>query len=169
MIKLLKQESEKFEYCEIWENEVENVICINRGTVGTKGTVDIYEIPEGQNAGAIMRQMSQEVQKNGYCPMNGSMLKLVMIRYDIAGEDISGALERRHIIEDLMDECLGLTGNGLCDGGNISRDCMSIACMVVDLDSAVKTMVEELKNNGFLEGATIIHYYGEQNRKVLYP
>lgn len=80
------------------------------------------------------------------------------------------ALKLRHSVEDLMNECLGWTGNGSCDGGDIGSGTANIFNYVVDVGKATRTIIEELKNNNLLQGAKIAYLNPDDEEYiVLYP
>ena len=83
---------------------------------------------------------------------------------------MEAALEKRHQVEDLMNECLGWTGNGFCDGGDIGSGTTNIVNYVVDVKKATQTILEELKNNNLLEGVKLAYLNPEVEEYVaLYP
>ena len=58
-------------------------------------------------------------------------------------------LEKRHRLEDRMNETLGWTGLRMCDGGSIGSGTMEVCCYVVDFDMAKKVIEEDLKGTEF--------------------
>lgn len=64
-------------------------------------------------------------------------------------------LDKRHRLEDKMNETLGWTGLGMCDGGSIGSGTMEVCCYVVDFDIAKRVIEEDLKGTEF-EGYTKI-------------
>lgn len=69
-----------------------------------------------------------------------------------------------------MNECLGWTGSGSCEGGDIGSGTVNIFNYVLDIDKATKTIIEELKNNNFLEGVKIGYLNSEDEEYIaLYP
>ncbi len=51
----------------------------------------------------------------------------------------------RERIEALLDEALGWTGNGLCDGSESGSGRVDFLCAVVDTQAAVETIVTKLR------------------------
>ncbi len=60
-------------------------------------------------------------------------------------EDIS----KRYSLEDRMQETLGWTGLGHCDGGSIGSGTMEVCCYVVDFNIAKKVIKKDLKETPF--------------------
>ena len=80
------------------------------------------------------------------------------------------ALKLRHSVEDLMNECLGWTGNGSCDGGDIGSGTANIFNYVVDVEKATQTIIEELKNNNLFDGVKIAYLNPEDEEYIaLHP
>ena len=50
-----------------------------------------------------------------------------------------------------MDETLGWTGLGHCDGGSIGSDTMEVCCLVVDFDTAAKAIEADLRGTEFAD------------------
>ena len=94
-------------------------------------------------------------------PDNNELVE-IKIRYalDNNGFGTPEDLNRRHQIEDLLDDCLMETNNGECDGGEIGNGEMIIFCYVIDPEKAVETIRKELEKHGYLEGARISYEQG---------
>ena len=58
-------------------------------------------------------------------------------------------LDKRHRLEERMDQTLGWTGLGHCDGGSIGTGTMEVCCLVVDFDIAKRVIEADLKNTEF--------------------
>ena len=65
-------------------------------------------------------------------------------------------LDKRHKLEDKMNEVLGWTGLGHCDGGSIGSGSMEACCFVVDFDVA-KNVIEKILKGTELENYTKIY------------
>jgi hypothetical protein len=79
-------------------------------------------------------------------------------------------LDKAHEIEHLFNECLGWTGNGFCDGNDIGSGCLTIFSIIVDPQSAGRTMIAELEKHGLLDGAVIAARYGsEEEYRIVHP
>jgi hypothetical protein len=72
------------------------------------------------------------------------------------GEDV----EKRHRLQERMDETLGWTGLGHCDGGSIGSGTMEVCCYVVDFEIAKKVIENDLKGTEFEDYTRI---YDENN------
>jgi hypothetical protein len=68
-----------------------------------------------------------------------------------------------------MNNCLGWTGNGLCDGGDIGSGTINIFCYVVNKDIAAKTVLEELNEEKLLDGLKIAFLNQNEEFELIYP
>ena len=61
------------------------------------------------------------------------------------GEDV----EKRYLLQDRMNETLGWTGLGHCDGGSIGSGTMEVCCYVVDFENAKNVIENDLMGTEF--------------------
>ena len=105
------------------------------------------------NPNTIIKCESKRPKREGYKTIPTSKLARIVIQYKIDGRGTTNDLDKRVQVENLMNECLGWKGLGHCDGGDIGSGTMNVFCFVVDAETAVPHVVEELKTNGALNGA----------------
>jgi hypothetical protein len=163
MLKLYRNDH----YWEAWY--ADNEVTIHWGGLGERG--EMREIPVRSRKGAqsIIEREAQQPRANGYREIEIDQLSPLAIEYPIDGMGTLRDLYKRHKIEELMDECLGWTGLGHCDGGDIGSGTINIFCFVVDHEKALPVITEELKRNHLLEGARIILFSDEDENRVLFP
>ena len=125
MIKLYKATADALLYWETWEHEGTHTI--HWGKVGETGQTK--ELRSG-----LLRNVEKSVQKEvrerlseGYAEREE--LEVLLIQYRLDSWGSVADLELRHKIEDLMNECLGWTGLGHCDGGDIGSGTVNICCL----------------------------------------
>ncbi|WP_028612869.1 hypothetical protein [Paenibacillus harenae] len=164
MIKMLNK-TDPVQYWEIWYNEDDKEINIHFGQLGAIGE----HITEAKRIGIkkLMEKRAEEKMLEGYEYLDEDELHEIMIQYK-TGEDSGDDLEIRYHVESLMDECLGWTGNGHCDGGDYGSGTMNVFCLVVDVDIAVKTIISELEQNKLLADSVIAYANGDDYISV-YP
>src|SRR4029077_7288330 len=85
----------------------------------------------------------------GFKPINVDDHAILMIEYPIEGMGTTKDLEKRHALEDRMNETLGWTGLGHCDGGSIGSGTMEVCCFVVDFETAKRVVEKDLKRTKF--------------------
>ena len=72
-----------------------------------------------------------------------------MIEYAVEGMGTTEDLDKRHRLEERMNETLGWTGLGNCDGGSIGSGTMEVCCLVVDFIVAAKVVSADLAGTEF--------------------
>lgn len=169
MIKLIKKSENNTGYWEVWEHN--KTLIVHQGTVGDTGSYNQRSLSLFENPKKAMKKLAEEFIKQGYHELDDEDLTQFVIHYDGAGGDLSKALEKRHQIENYLNECLGWTGNGDCDGGEIGlkEGDINIFCYVVDVQHAATTILDELKKNNEIDGAVLA--FSDQNEKytTVYP
>lgn len=73
----------------------------------------------------------------------------LLIEYEVDGFGTSSDLDKRYALQGLMDETLGWTGLGHCDGGSIGSGTMEVCCFVVDFELSKKVIEKDLAGTEF--------------------
>ena len=73
----------------------------------------------------------------------------LLIEYNVEGMGTREDIEKRHRLEERMDETLGWTGLGACDGGSIGSGTMEVCNFVVDFEIAKAVIESDLKGTEF--------------------
>ena len=66
-----------------------------------------------------MKELADEQLAGGYKKLDEEELIEFVLQYDYTDDQLEEALEKRHQVQEIMDEALGWSGNGHCDGGDI--------------------------------------------------
>jgi hypothetical protein len=140
------------EYWESWNEKGEAFV--RSGKVGERGEIRRYSMKDRQQAAAIMKEI-EEIEKAGFAARAMDDCAQIVLHYRLERWGSSEDHARRVKIEDLMNECLAATGLGYCDGGDIGSGTINIFCEVVDAAVAERVIVDDLRENGELEGAVI--------------
>ena len=74
---------------------------------------------------------------------------VLIIEYAVDGFGTDKDLDKRHALENRMNELLGWTGLGACDGGSIGSGSMEIVNFVVDYDMAERVIRDDLAGTEF--------------------
>ncbi len=148
MLKLYKNIDEKLHYWETWDKD-ESTGVAHWGIVGEKGESE--EIGSG-----FLSSFRKKIQKcideriaEGYRPIDDDELFTLLIEYDVDGMGTPEDLDKRNRLQERMDETLGWTGLGHCDGGSIGSGTMEVCCFVVDFEIAKLVIGNDLKNTEF--------------------
>lgn len=168
MIKMIKQLDDEIVYWEVWRDG--KTLVIHYGTVGNTGETVKKKLALSQKAKKVMDELANEKANEGYDYLDEDELFELVVQYPCEENQMDAVLEKRHHVEELMNECLGWTGNGACDGGDIGSGTANIFNYVVDIEKATKTILNELKNNNLLEEVRMAYFHPEEENYIaLYP
>lgn len=169
MLKLYKTLPDGIHYWEIWDND-DNTFTIHQGKLGDVGETEVYH-PKGKGLpfDVLYAQHISKQQEMGYEEIDNPTELIFQYTYQ-TNEDPTQLLEKRQYVESLLSDCLGWTGNGHCDGGDIGSGSMNIFCYVVDKDIALASTLEILEEEELLENL-IVAYENEDTEEyiTLYP
>ncbi len=166
MIKLLRPSPEETDYWEVWQDE-ESLI-IHGGTIGERGEWTRVQIRTGQDPNQLMSELSSGATQRGFRLVAEDDFTDVTLQYQVEGFGFVTDVERRYKIQSFLNEALGWTGNGHCDGGDIGSGTMNIFCRVFDVEKAAVTILDELHKYNLLQGAVLVDD-GEEAVTVIYP
>ncbi|HTR23325.1 MAG TPA: hypothetical protein VMI10_05030 [Terriglobales bacterium] len=166
MVKLYRTSGGVTEYWEAWITATD--VTIHWGKLGDKG--EMRELPheDGLHPSEIVKREAKPIRAAGFKPRKTKELNSVVIQYKIQGRGTVNDHDRRVQVEERMNECLGWTGLGHCDGGDMGSGQMNVFCYVVDAAIAEKVIVSDLDEHGLLDGAVIAERVGDE-AKVLWP
>lgn len=167
MLKLYKQQEGELLYWEAWEDAKE--IVLHWGVLGDRGETAVVPLPEFEPPMTAIEKQAYDVRQDGFSERKADDLFELIIRYEHGGNDASADIERAYAIEELMDETLGWTGNGYCEGNDITDGGVNIYCFVVEPRTACKTIVDDLTEADLLDGAVIAYQDRDRQRVVLWP
>ncbi|MCJ8015210.1 WGR domain-containing protein [Paenibacillus sp. KQZ6P-2] len=166
MIKLIKKDS-KLQYWEVWEDG--KTLIVHFGTVGDTGETEEINLSLIQKAKKVMEKLAKEKVNNGFEFLDEDKLIQLVVQYSYEEGEMEATLNKRHFVEDLMNECLGWTGNGSCDGGDIGSGTANIINYVINVDEALRAIIEVLTNNNLLENVKIAYLNEDEEFISLYP
>jgi predicted DNA-binding WGR domain protein len=169
MIKLIKDVDNDLAYWEVWKDD--KTLVVHFGIVGDTGETEEVKLKMFDKAEKVMEKLAQEKLNEGFEYLDEDELTELVVQYRYKEDEIEEALEKRHAVEDIMNECLGWTGNGSCDGGDIGSGTANIFNYVIDVNKALKTVIEELSNNNLLDNVKIAYLDEDEDEEYvsLYP
>lgn len=162
MLKLYKRVDNEIHYWETW-NKDEKTGVVHWGVVGKRG--EDKEIKSGLFTN-FRKEIQKEVDKqieNGYDQIEDDELFTLLIEFDVDGMGTPEDVEKRTRLQNKMDEVLGWTGLGHCDGGSIGSGTMEVCCFVVDFDIAKKVIETKLKDTEFADYTRIFDENAEED------
>lgn len=154
MIKLYKRIDHQLHYWETWEHSKRAAI-IHWGIIGQRGQTKL--IKNGIFSG-VREKVQKEINKKtaaGYAAFADDKMISLEVEYGVNGFGTEAELDKRHRLEDRLDELLGWTGLGHVNGGSIGSGTMEAGCCVVDFDIAKAVIESDLKNTEFADYSRI--------------
>ena len=168
MIKLYKHINKQTLYWEAWDAGNRSVV-IHWGVLGDVGHNKNVNIPKGESADTVIDRESKEPRSDGYKEIHIEDHTQIIVQFKTQGVwGDSDDLNKRHRVEDILNECLGWTGNGDCDGGDIGSGTINVFLFVVDPYLAKDSIVAALKQNNLIDGA-IIAIDHKDDYEVVWP
>ncbi len=169
MLKLYKKNGKDTLYWEAWERD-EGGLIVHTGVLGNDGEVEEISLSGGEDAHAVITQEAEAIRADGYVEVSPQDHAHLILQYKMRGEwDGDGAVQKRHGLEDMVDQALGWTGNGHCDGGDIGSGTVNVFMFVVDAGVAKDTVLQLLKEEKQLDGAVLAVQTGDDGYEVLWP
>ena len=166
MIKLYKHSEDQIHYWEAWEDD--GKIVFHWGVLGEIGETRQERVGRLKSAERIIAKEAEKRQSEGYQEIPVDDHESLIVQYRTEGWGSSQDLDKRYAVEHQLNECLGWTGNGHCDGGDIGSGTINVFSFVIDPYLARDAVVEALRKAKLLSGA-IIALDGEDGFEVLWP
>jgi len=148
MLKLYNLSDSKKEYWETWDNE-DGSHTIHWGILGTEGDSKLVKSSLFTKATKMVREEIDKMVSQGFREIDFDQHYTLLIEYKVDGMGNREDLDKRHRLEDRINETLGWTGLGACDGGSIGSGTMEVCNFVVDFDIAKSVIESDLKNSEF--------------------
>ena len=148
MLKLYKIESAEKEYWETWDND-DGSHTVHWGKLGTKGESKTVKDSVLKKAEKIIQKEIDAKVSEGFRQVDFEQHYILLIEFSVDGMGDTADLDKRHRLEERMNETLGWTGLGHCDGGSVVSGTMEVCNFVVDFDIAKKVIENDLKNTEF--------------------
>jgi hypothetical protein len=147
MFKLYRKEGRDLRYHEAWLADGE--VMEHWGRCGERGETRRHPVANDGQAVAVLARLRAEATARGFRPMAQSRHRLLIVERAIDGFGSPDDLDRRHRLEEFLNETLGWTGLGHCDGGTIGSGSMEAACLVADGPAALAVIQAALAPSPF--------------------
>lgn len=169
MVKLYKKTNGGIDYFEIWFSD--NGLTIHTGTLGDTGSTEDFAL-DGENSIAaknVMEKYILDAKNHGYIEFEYLTEFIVQYSYS-ENEDSEKLTQKMEQVESLLNDCLGWTGNGHCDGGDCESGTLNIFCYVVDKDIALDSIFGLLEDEGLTDNLKIAYLNNlTEEHELLYP
>jgi predicted DNA-binding WGR domain protein len=160
MLKLYKNIDGKFYYWEFWEKD-ERTGTVHWGFLGERGeSEDIVSSLFASFRKKIQKLIDQKI-KAGYNEIEFDDMYTLLVEYEVDGMGTPEDIDKRYRLQEKMDETLGWTGLGHCDGGSIGSGSMEVCCYVVDFEVA-RIVIEKALQGTEFENYTRIYDENEE-------
>lgn len=146
MLKLYKLTDSKKEYWETWDND-DGTHTVHWGELGTTGQSKEVKGSFLKKPQSIIQKEVDEMVSKGFRPIDDEFT--LLIEYQVDGMGSEDDIEKCHRLQDRMNETLGWTGLGSCDGGSIGSGTMEVCNFVVDFELAKRVIENDLKGSEF--------------------
>jgi hypothetical protein len=148
MLKLYKNDNGTVHYWETWHTDKKTGI-VHWGVIGEKGKSK--EVTSGwlTSFGKAINKETNEKRREGYAEIAIEDHYTLLIAYAVEGMGTPDDINKQGRLQDKMNEVLGWTGLGECDGESIGSGTMEVCCYVVDFGIAKKVIENALANTEF--------------------
>jgi hypothetical protein len=164
MLKLYKRSRGGIRYWEAWTDG--GHLVVHEGKLGERGKAKVVIPKAAQSPAQCLREAAAKPRAEGYAAIPLGQQHQIVVQYRLETWGSPVDLDKGHRIEALFNECLGWTGNGMCDGNDIGGGTLNIFSIVVDAELGAATLVAELRKKRLLKGAVVAVREGDEYRVV---
>lgn len=154
MLNLYRFADGRKEYWETWDDG-KGTHTVHWGQLGTRGDTKTIKSTFLRKAEATIQKDIDRLTAEGFRPIDSEAHATLLIEFGIEGMGTTADLEKRHRLEERMNETLGWTGLGACDGGSIGSGTMEVCNFVVDFHLAKTVIDKDLAGTEFANFARI--------------
>jgi hypothetical protein len=147
--KLYRTVDGQTQYWEYWALK-KNTFTVHTGDLGTRGKSRTVRGP--------MAPRVAKARAQGFAPISEDAHHLLVVEYTLEGWGRDDDLGKRHALEERLNETLGWTGLGHCDGGDIGSGAMACYLVVVDVDVAKRVIEDDLKGTRFSDYSRLFRH-----------
>ena len=147
MEKLYKRDSGAVRYNEAWVED--GLLYHHWGVIGDVGEHTKRPLRAFEAKRKAISAVLSNARTMGYMPLSLEEHAILLIEFEVEGFGTEEDLEKRHALQDRMDETLGWAGIGHCDGGSCGSGTMEVCCFVVDFEIARSLIVKDLEGTQF--------------------
>ena len=147
MNKLYQRVDGALHYHEAWAEGTK--IIEHWGVAGERGETATHPLPKKVDVEAAIADVLKAAVARGFVSVDEIGEVTLLIEYAVDGFGTPADVKKRHSLEDRMNETLGWTGLGNCDGGSIGSGTMEVCCFVADFEMAKRIIEADLAGTKF--------------------
>jgi len=155
---MIKLYNDKNEYWEAWEHKGEFIA--HWGELGSQGFTTKIERTFFRSAKKRLEKAIAKKRSEGFREKDREELYTLIVEFEVEGHGTGKDIDKRERLFERMNDLLGWTGLGHCDGGSIGSGTMEVCCFVVSFDLAKKVIAKDLTGTEFENYSRI---YDENN------
>lgn len=148
LLRLYKRVDNELHYWETWPTD-ETTSMIHWGIVGEEGENRTIKSSLFRPHFSKVEKELKERIREGYIEIDIDDHVELIVEYKIEGWGNQSDSQKRFALQDKLDEIVGSTGLGFCDGGSIGSGTMEACCCVVDFNIAEKVIIRKLQGTSF--------------------
>lgn len=147
MLKLYKRIENTLLYHAAWMGRVS--ITEHWGIVGERGETRDHKRNKRLEEKHQLEQVLGKARAAGFRPIEVEDQTKLLIEYAVEGMGTHTDLKKREALQDRLDDVLGWSGLGTCDGGSMGSGTMETCCHVVNFEVAKRVIEEDLRETEF--------------------
>lgn len=136
-------------YHEVWVEPQNRRMIVHCGALGEEGEAEPFRIMLLRPLDRQVEDLLRPAREAGYAELERSEECVLLVEYTADGFGDLDDMDKRHALEERLNEVLGWTGLGRCEDSRASGDTMEAACFVVDFDLASTVITEALAGSEF--------------------
>jgi hypothetical protein len=145
--------------------EFYGTVIVQEGRVGERGKQKVLAAAEDQSEAAFIEEIGRKARACGFEDIAREDHIDLVVQYPRPADKPVTKAER---IQEVLNACLGITGNGRCTGNDIGTSTINLFCIVVEPAIAAASIEEYLRQRRLIKGAVIAVDSGEGYRPT-YP
>lgn len=147
MFKSYREERAKLEYREAWIDG--EFVVEHWGTCGERGSTRRHEAADNATRREVLAALRASAERDGYGSIAIEDHGTIVARKTTDEAHWESELELRYDLQAALDEELGWTGLGHCDGGSTGGGSMEVFCFVVDINAGLAAINRQLAQARF--------------------
>jgi hypothetical protein len=147
MFKSYRAEGANLGYREAWVDG--DFVVEHWGTCGERGSTRRHEAADNAKRREVLAALSASAEQDGYRSIAIADHGTIVARRPTVEARWEADLELRYELQKVLDDELGWTGLGHCDGGSTGGGSMEVFCYVVDINAGLSVVNRQLADPRF--------------------